>query len=202
MFERISDTEKLDKEALFYKASFLYCFEKVLKSPLLALDNYDGLKKILKLICGGAVKRFNERPALVLEIFFSKNRSDCMNIQDGIYRDDESPFRDTEQPLPSLEQLLVDYGNIDCEDPMAGDYIRKLAKVINGESNGSEFTRWLSKSMRQVLYDDMDDVVTGQQKQDGIVLEYFGFFKLMQLMLSMHRALLQHLSKRKGHNCC
>lgn len=75
--------------------------------------------------------------------------------------------------MPSLEQLLVEYEDKDPEDIMAGEYVRRLAAVIMKEPNGIEFTRWLSKSMRQVLYDDMDDVVTGEQKQNGLILKYF-----------------------------
>ena len=172
MFNRITNTESLDREALFYKASYLYCFEKVLKSPLMAMENYRELKAILKLICAGAIKRFNEHPELVLELFFSKNRSDCVRIQDGLFQPDSDEIAG--ERIPTLDEMLIEYKDVDCEDPMAGEYIRKLSNALSKEPNGSEFTRWLSKSMRQVLYDDMDDVVTGQQKQSGIILSYFG----------------------------
>jgi hypothetical protein len=68
MFDRISSTEKCNKEALFYKASYLYRFNKIISSPMTRGPNFDRLSSFISLIGKNLSIKLKENPSLVVEV--------------------------------------------------------------------------------------------------------------------------------------
>ncbi|KAJ3274817.1 Topoisomerase 1-associated factor 1 [Terramyces sp. JEL0728] len=88
MFECISNTHQCDKEALLYQAPLLQLFNQIVHSPISKTTKFTKIVAFINLITSAAIKRLAENPTLILELFFSKTRSDCLRIMNDQYQFD------------------------------------------------------------------------------------------------------------------
>ncbi|KAJ2991828.1 Topoisomerase 1-associated factor 1 [Globomyces sp. JEL0801] len=177
MFQRISHTEKCDKESLFYHASILYRFNEILNDPVSKLPIFDDLILFIKVTISSFSLRINDNPLLIFEIFCPKTKSDCYRIQNG---DDEVDLPwDFEPETNEVTNVnVVDAYSVPSTDPiMRNDQIRGLSTLISKTFDGTAFIKWLAsvydQSMRKVMYDDFDDIIAEDERDNGIALVHF-----------------------------
>jgi hypothetical protein len=122
------------------------------------------------LVTSQAISRIEEDPTIVLDLFFSKLRADCLRIQNN---ERDSPLSNLHfEPLPENIDLVQQF-SIPSNDPVLRQHqIRKLSLVISRSVDGDEFLRWLSKTLRMVMYRDLD-ILDDLDISNGVLISQF-----------------------------
>jgi hypothetical protein len=146
-------------------------FEEILSNSVSRSPSFAKLRDFILLVTSQAISKIEENPLVLMDFFFSKTRRDCLRIQDG---DNEGIWseKDVDDKLPDAVDLNEQF-SIPSSDPVLRcDQTRRLATIVSKSADGDEFLRWLSKSLRCVLYDDLEDL-EDLDLSNGIFVSHF-----------------------------
>jgi hypothetical protein len=121
--------------------------------------------------------KIRENPYIAIDViktnqlFFSKTKSDCNRIQFGD-TDDLWPTT-VEVEIPEQEDITKEFSARSEDKETLLKQIRKLSNIISNITDGAEYLRWLSKTLRQVHFEDFEDVNVDEEM---ITIKPFGIF--------------------------
>jgi hypothetical protein len=145
-------------------------FDEIVSNPISRSPAFAKLRDFILLVTSQAITRIQEDPTIVLDLFFSKLRADCLRIQNN--ENNLSHLSESLQPLPESIDLMRDF-SIPSDDPVLRQHqVRKLSQLVSRSVDGDEFLRWLSKSLRMIMYGDLD-VLEDLDISGGILISHF-----------------------------
>jgi hypothetical protein len=145
-------------------------FDEILSNPISRTPAFEKLREFILLVTSQFITKVEENPMLLMDLFFSKTRRDCLRIQNG---DNEELWpEEVKEALPDVVDLNEQFSVPSSDPVLRCDQVRRLSAIIAKSTDGDEFLRWLSKSLRSIMYDDLEDL-EDLELSGGIFVSHF-----------------------------